>query len=84
MILEVPVVSSQGAPWSGLESEDCGRWVAIGAPYMSDALRQMMLLTDAERREMGARGRAWMLRDFSWPSVVGRLQTCYTTALGAD
>jgi len=84
LMLEVPVVSSQGAPWSGLESEDCGRWVPIGAPHMSDALRQMMLLTDAERRNMGARGRAWMLRDFSWSSVVERLRRCYAIALETD
>ncbi|QFT62743.1 glycosyltransferase [Roseivivax sp. THAF30] len=83
LMLEVPVVSSQGAPWSGLEKENCGRWVPIGAPYMSAALREMMSLTDAERRDMGARGRAWMLRDFSWPSVAEQLQHCYMNALDA-
>ena len=81
LMLEVPVVSSQGAPWSGLESEGCGRWVPIGANYLSDALRQMMSLSDKERREMGARGRAWMLRDFSWSSVVESLRRCYQDAL---
>ena len=80
LMLEVPVVSSQGAPWSGLESEDCGLWVPIGATYMSDALRQMMSLSDKERRKMGARGRAWMLRDFSWASVVQRLRHFYDNA----
>lgn len=46
------------------------------------ALRHMMLLTDDERRLMGKRGRAWMVRDFSWASVAQRLQHCYDDASG--
>ena len=82
LMLEVPVVSSQGAPWSGLETEGCGRWVPIGAPYMAAGLRQIMLSTDAERRDMGARGRAWMLRDFGWDGVASRMIGVYAWCLG--
>lgn len=82
LMLEVPVVSSQGAPWSGLETEGCGRWVPIGASHMAEGLRGVMSLGDDERRAMGARGRAWMLRDFSWPSVAERLRQCYATVSG--
>lgn len=81
LMLEVPVVSSHGAPWSGLETEHCGFWVPIGPNHMADGLRRLLSLHDIERRNMGARGRAWMLRDFSWPSVAERLNSCYSTAL---
>jgi len=77
LMLQVPVVSSYGAPWAGLETEGCGLWVPFGADAMADALRRLMSLSDDERLAMGARGRAWMLRDFSWASVCSRLQSCY-------
>lgn len=82
LMFEVPVVSSQGAPWARLETEGCGRWVPIGAPHMAEGLRAVMALGDDERRAMGRRGRAWMLRDFSWASVVKQLRQCYMTVLG--
>jgi len=42
-----------------------------------------MLLSDAERKKMGARGRAWMLRDFAWDSVARRMTQIYEQALQA-
>jgi len=77
LMLRVPVVSSQGAPWAGLETVGCGLWVPFGAAAMADALRRLMSLSDDERLEMGSRGRAWMQRDFSLSSVCSRLQECY-------
>ena len=78
LILEVPVVASEGAPWAGLETERCGYWVPIGAAPMAEGLRRMMTLDDGERRQMGQRGRAWMLGAYSWQSVAGDLLKCYS------
>ena len=82
LMLGVPVVSSKGAPWSGLESEGCGVWVPFGADDMAEGLRKLMLLSDEERQSMGSRGREWMLRDFSWPAVRTALTEVYAWALG--
>jgi glycosyltransferase involved in cell wall biosynthesis len=82
LMLEVPVVASHGAPWKGLVAESCGLWVPIGPTHMADGLRQMMMLTDEERRVMGSHGRRWMLREFSWLSMVERLSSCYSIACG--
>lgn len=79
LMLEVPVVSSHGAPWSGLNVERCGLWVPIGVQHMAKALSQLMSLTDTERLEMGARGRSWMLRDFSWNAVSRQMNNCYAS-----
>ena len=83
LILGVPVISSQGAPWSGLETEACGHWVPIGAQPLADALRRMMDRSDEERSAMGERGRQWMLRDFGWASVAGRMTRSSTNRSGA-
>lgn len=82
LMLEVPVVASHGAPWEGLEAEGCGLWVPIGPTYMADGLRQMMMLTDEERRAMGSRGRAWMARDFGWDGIAARMADVYAWCVG--
>jgi phosphatidylinositol alpha-1,6-mannosyltransferase len=33
-----------------------------------------LLAEPARARALGAAGRAWMLRDWSWPGLVGRLR----------
>lgn len=69
LMLEVPVVVSKGAPWSGVETEGCGLWVDFGAPHFASALKQMMSVENSIRREMGARGRRWVERDFTWGTI---------------
>jgi len=71
-----PVISTKGAPWSGLAEHKCGFWIEHGADAMAGALRSAMSMTNAERRIMGERGREWMLRDFSWEGVAERMETC--------
>lgn len=84
LILGVPVISSHGAPWAGLETEGCGRWVPIGYRSMEKSLREMMAMDDIERKALGARGRDWMLRDFSWSSISHRLLRCYEHVLEVE
>ncbi len=73
-----PVISTKGAPWAGLETERCGRWIDHGVEPLAAALRATMALSDAERADMGVRGRAWMKRDFSWRAVASTLSDAYT------
>ena len=73
LMLGVPVIASQGAPWPGLETEKCGLWVPFGAQHMATGLRRLLRLSDDERHNMGQLGRAWMLRDFSWRAVAERM-----------
>ena len=73
-----PVISTKGAPWSGLEDNRCGLWVDHGVEPMKAALRIMMSLSVDQRASMGKRGRDWMLRDFSWRSTARTLNKAYT------
>jgi glycosyltransferase involved in cell wall biosynthesis len=66
---EVPVISTRGAPWAGLERERCGWWIEQGVAPLAEALRAAAALPDEERRAMGMRGRAWMARDFGWDRI---------------
>lgn len=73
-----PVISTKGAPWAGVETKHCGLWIDHGVQPLAAALRATMALSDAERADMGARGRAWMKRDFSWRAVASTLSDAYT------
>jgi glycosyltransferase involved in cell wall biosynthesis len=73
----VPVISTKGAPWSGLKRECCGWWIEHGVEPMAAALHTAIELSAAERRAMGMRGRAWMARDYSWERVAADMLDVY-------
>lgn len=72
-----PVISSKGAPWSGLESEGCGWWVDLGVESFAAALARAMTMPREALKAMGAKGRAWMARDYSWNSVASDMLSVY-------
>lgn len=74
---EVPVISTRGAPWQGLEREGCGWWINHGIEPLADTLRLATALLDTDRSIMGARGRAWMERDFGWDAIAERMAETY-------
>jgi glycosyltransferase involved in cell wall biosynthesis len=72
-----PVICTKGAPWSGLTAHGCGWWIEHGVEplreTLSDALAQPRGALDA----MGARGHAWMMRDFSWSRIGAEMADVY-------
>ncbi len=74
---EVPVISTKGAPWSGLERERCGWWIEHGVEPMAAALLAATSLPTDELRDMGQRGRAWMARDFGWDRIGREMAGLY-------
>ena len=67
---ETPVIATKGAPWRGLASEGCGWWVDHGVEPLAAALTDAMATGRRELQTKGAKGRAWMKRDFSWDCVA--------------
>jgi glycosyltransferase involved in cell wall biosynthesis len=72
-----PVISTKGAPWRGLETEGCGWWIDQGVEPLAAALAQAMALPRAALKAMGAKGREWMERDFSWDRVGNGMLSVY-------
>jgi glycosyltransferase involved in cell wall biosynthesis len=73
----VPVVTTKGTPWSELADRKCGWWIDAGVGPLTEALSGAMALTDAERREMGLRGRSLIEEKYTWEAVVKRLVAGY-------
>lgn len=78
----VPVISTKGAPWSGLETNRCGWWIDHGHEPLAATLATALRLPEAERRAMGARGREWMARDFGWDGIAAQMSQVYDWLLG--
>ena len=76
-----PVVSSKGAPWSGLEEHGAGWWVDIDAGSIGNAMAEAMALLPSRRAEMGLRGRRWMQDSFAWQDKARKLLAAYEWAL---
>ena len=78
----VPAIVTKGAPWQGLETNDCGWWVNRDERTLCETLQTALSLSRAELREMGERGRSWMQRDFSWGVIGRRMHLTYEWLLG--
>jgi glycosyltransferase involved in cell wall biosynthesis len=74
---EVPVITTRNAPWEGLGTHRCGWWIDLGEPQLEAALAEAMSKPRRELHAMGARGRAWMARDFGWDDVAERMRMVY-------
>lgn len=72
-----PVISTIGAPWQGLKTHGCGWWIEHGVEPLAETLKTAMSLSDGKRRAMGAAGRAWMAKDFSWPVIAQQFAAAY-------
>ncbi|HKU36716.1 MAG TPA: glycosyltransferase, partial [Polyangiales bacterium] len=73
----VPVIAGHGAPWSALVRERAGYHVPSDVESVTACLETALALSPAELREMGERGRAYVVREFSWPGVARTLGECY-------
>lgn len=78
----VPVITTKGTPWRELEERKCGWWMDIGVEPLAAALREAMSLSDAERREMGGRGRALVAEKYTWDAAVKAMVAGYEAVLG--
>ena len=73
----VPVITTTGAPWADLEARDCGWWVEPSSESIADALDRAIALSDAERTEMGRRGRQLVEDRYSWSGVADKMMAAY-------
>jgi glycosyltransferase involved in cell wall biosynthesis len=73
----VPAIVTKGAPWAGLEEQKAGWWIDLGIEPLVLALRQALSSPPEQLAAMGARGREWMMRDFSWDVVGAKMAETY-------
>jgi glycosyltransferase involved in cell wall biosynthesis len=72
-----PAIVSKGAPWQGLKSENAGWWTDMGVDPLVAALNEALESSPETLAKMGANGRDWMIRDFSWDKIGADMATLY-------
>lgn len=78
----LPAIVTKGAPWSGLETRDCGWWIEQGIDSLADCLQSALALSPADLRDKGCRGREWMEQEFSWNKVGQKMLQTYRWLVG--
>lgn len=74
---EVPVITTRNAPWKGLLDYNCGWWIDLEHDRLRTALFEATSLSRPALQEKGARGRAWMARDFGWSGIADKMLELY-------
>lgn len=70
----LPVIASRGTPWAEIENKQCGLWVDNSPESLAQAIARIRAMP---LQEMGARGRAWMIREFSWDALAEEMRGIY-------
>ena len=79
----LPVITTKGAPWSDLETFNCGWWIDIGIDPLAKAMKTAMSLSDQERKIMGENGRNYVKR-FNWEQIAKNTLELYMWILGLE
>ena len=82
MAAATPVLTTTGTPWHDLDERGCGFSVAPTVAGIRAGLEQAMRTPLSELSDMGARGREWMTRDFSWEQISARTAALYEWLAG--
>ena len=85
----VPVITTKGTPWSDLEEYKCGKWIDLPAEgsnpstweALDEALVSIMSMSDAERGEMGKRGKKLVEEKYTWEAVCSAMINGYKEIL---
>jgi glycosyltransferase involved in cell wall biosynthesis len=78
----VPVIATEGAPWSSLNTEACGWWIPVGGEPLAAALADAFSRPPAELRAMGQRGQVFARAHFTWETVIASMLELYAWARG--
>jgi glycosyltransferase involved in cell wall biosynthesis len=78
----LPVITTKGTPWHGLEGNGCGWWADNEEQAIEDALREALPMGAPQLREMGERGREWVRCDYDWDLIGDQMLSVSEWMLG--
>jgi len=81
LIRGLPVLTTTGTPWSEIVAERCGWYVEPRLEAIQAAIAELIATDERELRAMGARGRAYAVRNFTLPVVRTGLLDLYESVL---
>lgn len=79
-----PVITTKGAPWSDLDTYQCGWWIDTGISPLVEALQRAMTLSQEELNTMGYRGKLLVESKYSWNRTAEQMVNLYLWILGYE
>lgn len=77
MLADLPVITTHGAPWRILQTQNAGWWVPVGVEPLAAALSQATNMPPEELAAMGRRAGELVRREFDWQTIATRLWEAY-------
>jgi glycosyltransferase involved in cell wall biosynthesis len=78
----LPVLTTVGTPRKDLGSRNCGCFIETGTAPLLAALKGIFELDSSVLRQMGVRGRQWVLQEYQWPGIAERCIALYAGIVG--
>lgn len=79
----VPVITTTGTPWAGLQSNDCGWWVDPNVDAIAAALTAATSKGRKTLLEMGLRGKHWISDECSWGNISPKFVEVYRAIIAS-
>lgn len=76
-----PVITTTSTPWEKLHKINAGRWVTPEKQELSQAVKELLDMSQAERQDMGSRGRKFVLENYKWDQIAEQLVMVYDSIL---
>jgi len=67
---KVPVLTTQGTPWSELNTNNCGLWVENNEKGIRNGLLQVLEMTRSDLKNMGIQGRTLVEEKYLWSKIT--------------
>lgn len=77
-----PCITSIFTPWSELQENGCGWWVENTPEQLSATIKEMMSLSEEERKDMGVNGCRLIEAKYTWTKIAETLKTAYVKLAG--
>lgn len=82
LVRKIPCIATKGAPWSELNTFNCGWWVDFSQMAITDAVRKAINTPREELVKMGENGRKLMERNYSIEAIATKMKMLYEWITG--
>jgi len=79
-----PVITTKGAPWEELNTNNCGEWIDIGVSPLVEALNTMLAKSPEALQQMGQNGRQLIEQKYSMQAVAKQMLALYDWILNSS
>jgi glycosyltransferase involved in cell wall biosynthesis len=73
----VPVITTEGAPWEDLNTENCGWWIEIGVEPLKNTLAKALKMESSELQIMGGNGECLVKEKYDIKAVAKNMNELY-------